>query len=568
MNSDRVKEGKFRATPRSLMKAAGWTDEEIRQPFIGVANSQTNIFPGHVHLNQIGDAVTAGIRLAGGTPLMFSTIAVCDGLANGHEGMKFSLPSREIIADSIEIMARAHCFDALVLIASCDKIIPGMLMAAARLNLPAIMVTGGPMMAGRYKGRDISIVDLGEARGKVLTGEISEEEFIEMEDAACPGCGSCSGMFTANSMGCLSEALGMALPGNGTIPAIRAARIQLAKETGKRIVDMFREDLKPSDILSKEAFMNAFSVDMLIGCSTNTVLHLPAIAREMGIHIDLSMIDEIGRRTPNVCRISPAMSPTGRLHLQDLHEAGGIGGLLNMALEGGLIHANAMTVSGKTLGDQVKDCRILNPEVIRPLDNPFGAEGGLRILWGNLAPDGAVVKTAAVAPEILRHTGPARVFDSEREAFRAVSRGKITKGDVVVVRYEGPRGGPGMQEMVVVTTMLAGQGLDRDVALITDGRFSGATRGASIGHVSPEASAGGPIALVEEGDLIKIDIPNGSVELLVDDSLLSERRSKWTCPPPKIGNGYLGRYASQVGAASEGAVVGPKDSSHARPSIP
>jgi dihydroxy-acid dehydratase len=555
MNSNTIKEGLFKATPRSLLKAAGWTDEEIKQPFIGVANSLTNIFPGHAHHHQIGDAVTAGIRLAGATPLMFSTIAVCDGIANGHEGMKFSLPSREIIADSIEVMTRAHCFDALALIASCDKIIPGMLMAATRLNLPAIIVTGGPMMAGRHKGRDISVVDLGEARGKVLAGKISQEEFAEIEDAACPGCGSCAGMFTANSMGCLSEALGMALPGNGTIPAVHAGRIRLAKETGKRIVAMFRENLRPSDILTQDAFVNALTVDMLIGCSTNTVLHLPAIAKEVGIDIDLNMIDEIGRKTPNVCRISPAISPVGRLHLQDLHEAGGIGALLNMSLAAGLIQGNTVTVTGKTLADNVKGCRILNPEVIRPLDNPFSPEGGLSVLRGSLAPDGAVVKTAAVAPEMLKHTGPARVFNSEREAFKAVSKNRIKKGDVVIVRYEGPRGGPGMQEMVVVTAILTGMGLDKDVALITDGRFSGATRGASIGHVSPEACAGGPIALVEEGDLIQIDIPSRSVELLVDENLLADRKSKWVCPPPKVTSGYLARYAVQVDSASNGAVM-------------
>lgn len=555
MNSNTIKEGLFKATPRSLLKAAGWTDDEIKQPFIGVANSLTNIFPGHAHHHQIGDAVAAGIRLAGGTPLMFSTIAVCDGIANGHEGMKFSLPSRELIADSIEVMTRSHCFDALALIASCDKIIPGMLMAATRLNLPAIVVTGGPMMAGRHKGRDISVVDLGEARGKVLTGKISQQEFAEIEDAACPGCGSCAGMFTANSMGCLSEALGMSLPGNGTIPAVHAGRIRLAKKTGKRIVEMFRENLRPSDILTQDAFVNALTVDMLIGCSTNTVLHLPAIAKEVGIDIDLNMIDEIGRKTPNVCRISPAISPVGRLHLQDFHEAGGIGALLNMSLAEGLIHGNTMTVTGKTLAGNVEGCRILNSEVIRPLDNPFSPEGGLSVLRGSLAPDGAIVKTAAVAPEMLKHTGPARVFNSEREAFKAVSKNRIKKGDVVIVRYEGPRGGPGMQEMVVITAILAGMGLDKDVALITDGRFSGATRGASIGHVSPEACAGGPIALVEEGDLIQIDIPSRSVELLVDENLLADRKSKWVCLPPKVTSGYLARYAAQVDSASNGAVM-------------
>jgi dihydroxy-acid dehydratase len=555
MRSQIVKEGVVRATSRSLLKAAGWTDWEIAQPFIGVANSLTNIFPGHAHHQQIGEAVSSGIRSAGGTPLIFSTIAVCDGIANGHDGMKFSLPSREIIADSVEIMARAHGFDALVLIASCDKIVPGMLMAAARLNIPAIMVTGGPMMAGRYKGKDISLVDLGEARGRMLKGELSENEFRLLENAACPGCGSCAGMFTANSMGCMTEALGMALPGSGTIPAVHAGRIRLAKETGMRIVPMAGENLKPSDILTLKAFKNALALDMLMGCSTNTTLHLPAIAHELGIDLGLRMIDEIGRKTPNVCRLSPAIAPGGRYHLQDLHEAGGIGALLNMALEGGMVEPDALTVTGKTVEENVTGLEVTDRELVRPLDDPYSAEGGLTVLWGNLAPEGAVVKSAAVAPEMLRHKGRARVFDSERAAFKAVSEQEIKAGDVIVIRYEGPRGGPGMQEMVVVTALLAGMGLDKEVALVTDGRFSGATRGASIGHVSPEAASGGPIALVQEGDPIEIDIPSRSITLLVDDGVLSARRDRWTCPPPKVTEGYLARYADQVGSASKGAVV-------------
>lgn len=491
--------------------------------------------------------------------MMFSTIAVCDGIANGHEGMKFSLPSREIIADSVEIMARAHCFDALVLIASCDKIVPGMLMAAARLNIPAIIVGGGPMLAGRFQGKDISLVDLGEARGRMLTGKLPEDEFKSMEDNACPGCGSCAGMFTANSMGCLTEALGMALPGNGTVPAVNAKRVRLAKETGKRIVEMVHQDLKPSDILTEAAFANALTVDMLIGCSTNTALHLPAIANELGLRVDLKMIDEIGRKTPNVCRFSPAVHPLGRLHLQDLHEAGGVEALLNMAIKGNLIRGHAITVTGNSLADNVKDARVSNADVIRPLSNPFKPDGGLTVLWGNLAPDGAIVKTAAVAPEMFFHKGPARVFDSEREAFEAVSEKKIKKGDVLLIRCEGPRGGPGMQEMVVVTAVLVGLGLDKDVALVTDGRFSGATRGAAIGHVSPEAALGGPIALVEEGDMIEIDIPSQSLRLLVDEATLKDRNARWVSPPPKVTSGYLLRYAEQVGAASVGAVVTAKE---------
>jgi len=551
MESNKVKEGPTKAGSRSLMKAAGFTDLEIKQPFIGVANAISNFYPGHSHLQQVQDAVVAGIRMAGGTPLVFSTIGVCDGIAMGQEGMKYSLPSREIIADSVEIMARSHCFDALVLIAACDKIVPGMLMAAARLNIPSIMVTGGPMMAGQYKGQDISVIDLGEAVMKAIIGVISMEELNEMEDAACPGCGSCAGMFTANSMACVAEALGMTLPGNATIPAVNAARLRLAKETGRRIVDMFRENLRPSAILTEKAFQNAIIMDMLIGCSTNTVLHLPAIAAETGLTLDLRTVDSISRSTPNICRLSPA----GRHHMQDLHRAGGIPALLKQALDGGLIDGQVMTVTGKTLSENLASARVLDSSVIRPLDQPYSEDGGLAILWGNLAPEGAVVKASAVVPEMMVHEGPARVFNSENEAALAVFSGEIKKGDVVVIRYEGPGGGPGMQEMLAVTAGLAGMGLDREVALVTDGRFSGATRGASIGHVSPEAAAGGPLALVEEGDLIRIDIPQRSLELLVDDVILEARRSRWERPAPKISSGYLGRYAAQVSSASEGAVV-------------
>lgn len=551
MNSWRVKEGPLKAAVRSLFKAAGWTDDEIARPFIGIANSYTNIFPGHVHLNQIAEAVQAGVRLAGGTPMVFSTIAVCDGVAMGHEGMKYSLPSREVIADSVEIMARAHCFDGLVLIGSCDKIVPGMLLAAARLDLPAIIVGGGPMLAGRYRGKDISGVDLAEATAGVVTGRVAPEELAEMEEVASPGCGSCAGMFTANSMGCLTEVLGMALPGNGTIPAVHAARIRLAKESGRRIVEMVRDGLRPSAILTREALINALTVDLLIGCSTNTLLHLTALAAELGIELDLRLVDEIAQRTPNVCRIAPS----GRHHLQDLHDAGGISALVNLALEGGLIKGDVPTVTGRTLAENVRGHTVRNREVIRPLDDPYDPSGGLAVLWGNLAPEGAVIKTAAVPSELTTFTGPARVFDSENEAFAAVAAGRVRKGDVVVIRYEGPGGGPGMQEMLAVTAALAGMGLERDVAVVTDGRFSGATRGLSVGHVSPEAHAGGPIALVEEGDPIRIDLASRSLELLVDGPTLEERRTRWVPPPPKVTRGYLARYAAQVESACRGAVL-------------
>lgn len=551
MNSDKVKDGLMKVPVRSLFKAAGWTDDELARPFVGVASSYTNIFPGHSHLDRVADAVMAGVRLAGGTPMLFSTIAVCDGVAMSHEGMKYSLASRELIADSVEIMAKAHCFDGLVLVASCDKIVPGMLMAAARLDVPAILIGGGPMMAGRYRGRDISGIDLAEATAGVLVGKSTEDEVREMEDLANPGCGSCAGMFTANSMGCLSEALGMALPGNGTIPAVSAARIRLAKDTGRRIVRMIEDDLRPSAILTQRAFLNALTADMLIGCSTNTVLHLPAIAAEAGVHIDLKTVDKVSRETPNICRLAPA----GRHHLQDLHEAGGMSALINLAVLGGLLDGSATTVTGKTPAENVRGCAVRDAEVVRPLEHPYDKAGGLAVLWGNLAPDGAVVKTAAVLPQMLVHTGPARVFDSEHDAFTAVVSGQVQRGDVVVIRYEGPAGGPGMQEMLAVTAVLAGMDMDRDVVLVTDGRFSGATRGASIGHVSPEASAGGPIALVENQDLIRIDIPSRSLELLVDETTLAERRARWVRPPARIDRGYLARYANQVTSGAAGAVL-------------
>lgn len=551
MRSKAMKEGVIRTGARALMKATGLTDEDIKKPLIGIANSVTNIVPGHMHLDQIEDAVSAGIWAAGGTPMKFNTIAVCDGLANGNTGMKWSLPSREVIADSVEIMVTAHCLDALVLITGCDKITPGMLKAAARLNIPTIVVNGGPMMAGRHKNKNVDLVSLGQALGEALVGKRSSEELTAIENDACPGCGSCAGMFTANSMACMTEILGIGLPGNGTIPAVHAARLRLAKEAGKRIVEMFYEDLKPSDIMTRQTFLNAIAVDMLIGCSTNTALHLPAIAHELGIDITLAEFDKASKGIPNICHISPA----GEHYIQDLHEAGGMSALINVAIENGFVDGNPKTVTGKTLGENVEGCRVLDHEVIRPLSNPFVEDGGLAVLWGNLAPEGAIVKTAAVAPEIYKFTGTARVFNSENEASQAVQKGQINKGDFIVIRYEGPKGGPGMQEMVMITAMLGGSGLGKDVALVTDGRFSGASAGASIGHVSPEAALGGPLALVEEGDMIEYDIPNRTLNLLVDDNVLEERKNKWVCPPPKVTNGYLARYAEQVGPVSKGAVL-------------
>jgi len=549
--SNIMKSGLFRTGARSLLKGAGFTDDEINKPFIGVVNSWTNIFPGHSHLNQIADAVMSSVSAAGGTPITFSTIAVCDGLANGTEGMKYSLPSREIIADSIEIIARAHNLDAMVLIASCDKIIPAMIMVAGRLNIPAILVAGGPMMAGRHKGKDISLISLGEAVAACAVGKISQDELSVMEDEACPGCGSCAGMFTANSMACMSEVLGIGLPGNGTIPAVHAGRLRLAKEAGKKIMDLYRQNIRPSDIMTRQTFLNAIIVDMLIGCSTNTTLHLPAIASELDIDITLKDFDEIGKKTPTICHLSPS----GPYHIQDLHEAGGISGLIKQGLDGGLLDGKALTVTGKSLADNVQGSQVFNSDVIRPLDDPYLKDGGLAVLWGNIAPSGCVVKSSAVVPEMLVHSGPARVFDSERQAFQALTEGKIVKGDVIVIRYEGPKGGPGMQEMVMVTAMLAGMGLDRDVALITDGRFSGASRGASIGHIAPEAYTGGPLALVREGDIIEIDIPNRSLKLVIDGNELKVRKSKWVKPDLKITKGYLARYAAQVGEVAKGAVV-------------
>jgi len=550
MRSDVMKKGKERAPHRSLFKAMGYTDEELSRPIIGVANSANELIPGHVHLHRIAQAVKEGIRMAGGTPMEFFTIGICDGIAMGHQGMKYSLGSRELIADSVEVMAMACPFDGLVLIPNCDKIIPGMMMAMARLDIPSLLVSGGPMLTGDFHGQEVDLITVFEAIGRVASGEMSEEELRELEGCACPGPGSCSGMFTANSMNCLSEALGIALPGNGTIPAVDAARLRLAKEAGMRVVELVREGLKPSDILTREAFENAIAVDMAFGGSSNTALHLPAIAHEAGVELRLEDFNRISDRTPHLCNLSPA----GPHHLQDLHRAGGIRGLMGELAKGGLLHTEALTVTGKRLGEVIEGAQVLDREVIRPLEEPYHRTGGLVALFGNLAPQGAVVKASAVAPEMLRHEGPARVFDSEEEALDAILSRRISPGEVIVIRYEGPRGGPGMREMLAPTSAIVGVGMDKEVSLLTDGRFSGGTRGAAIGHISPEAAEGGPIALVRDGDTIRIDIPSRRLELLVSEEELRERRKVWSPPEPKIRRGYMARYAQMVTSASTGAV--------------
>jgi dihydroxy-acid dehydratase len=548
--SDSIKKGVEKAPHRSLLYALGLTDEEIKRPIIGVANSKNEIIPGHIHLDKIAEAVKSGIRMAGGTPIEFSTIGVCDGIAMNHKGMKYSLGSRELIADSIEIMAMAHGFDGLVLIPNCDKIVPGMLMAAARLNIPAIVVSGGPMLAGKCNGDTCDLSSVFEAVGAHKVGKITEEDLYRIELNACPTCGSCSGMFTANTMNCLTEALGIGLPGNGTIPAVYSERIRLAKQAGIKIMELVERGIKPSNILTKEAFINAFSIDMALGGSTNTVLHLKAIAHEAGVDIPLNEINEISARVPNLCKLSPA----GKYHIEDLYFAGGISAVLKELTKANLINIEALTVTGKTLGENIKDAKVLNHDVIRPIDNPYSSTGGLAILYGNIAREGAVVKASAVAKEMLRHEGPAKVFNSEEEAIAAIYGGKIQKGDVVVIRYEGPKGGPGMREMLSPTSALAGMGLDKEVALITDGRFSGATRGASIGHVSPEAMEGGEIAIIEDGDIIEIDIPARKINVKLTDEEIKERMKRWVRPEPKIKNGYMARYAEQVTSANTGAV--------------
>ncbi len=545
-----MKKGLERAPHRSLFKALAYTDEELNRPIIGIANSVSEVIPGHNHLRDLADAVKAGIRMSGGTPMEFNTIGICDGIAMGHKGMKYSLPSRELIADSIESMGIAYPIDGMVCICDCDKIVPGMMMAMLRLNIPALLVSGGPMLTGCDRKKPIDLITVFEGVGAHALGKITDDELKRLEDEACPGSGSCSGMFTANSMNCLSEALGLALPGNGTIPAVMAKRMRLAKVSGMKIMELVSKDVKPRDIVTAKAFENAITVEMALGSSTNTVLHLPAIANEAGIKLDLKLFNEISERTPNLCRISPA----GEQHMQDLDEAGGIPAVMAELNKKDLIHTGLKTVSGLTVKENIHDVENLDPKVIKPVNTPYSKDGGLSILFGNLAPDGAVVKKAAVAESMLTHTGSARVFESEEDAMKAIMSGKIKKGDVVVIRYEGPKGGPGMREMLGPTAAIAGEGLDKDVALITDGRFSGGTRGAAIGHVSPEAQEGGLMAVVKDSDKIKIDIPNKSLELLVSEDEIKKRFENWHQPNYKIKKGYLYRYAKQVTSASTGAV--------------
>ena len=551
MKSDAVKTGMQQAPHRSLFNALGMTQEEMKKPLVGIVSSYNEIVPGHMNLDKIVEAVKLGVAMAGGTPVVFPAIAVCDGIAMGHIGMKYSLVTRDLIADSTECMAIAHQFDALVMVPNCDKNVPGLLMAAARINVPTVFVSGGPMLAGHVKGHKTSLSSMFEAVGSYAAGTMSLEDVEEFEAKACPPCGSCSGMYTANSMNCLTEVLGMGLKGNGTIPAVYSERIKLAKHAGMQVMEMYRKNIRPRDIMTKEAFINALTMDMALGCSTNSMLHLPAIAHEAGVELNVDIANEISARTPNLCHLAPA----GPTYIEDLNEAGGIYAVMNEISKKGLLNLDCMTVTGKTVGENIKNCVNLNPEVIRPIDNPYSQTGGIAILRGNLAPDSAVVKRAAVAPEMLKHEGPARVFNCEEDAIAAIKGGKIVAGDVVVIRYEGPKGGPGMREMLNPTSAIAGMGLGSTVALITDGRFSGASRGASIGHVSPEAQVGGPIALVEEGDLISIDIDNHKLELKVSDEELAARKAKWQAPTPQVTTGYLARYASLVTSADRGAVL-------------
>ncbi len=551
MRSDNVKKGVARLPHRSIFKSLGYTDEEIGRPIIGVVNSANELIPGHMHLKSIAGAVKAGIRMAGGTPQEFSTIGVCDGVAMNHIGMKYSLATREIIADSIEAVSMAHSFDGLVLVTCCDKIVPGMIMAALRLNIPSIVVSGGPMLAGKFRNQDIDYSTCYEAIGKYKKGEYTEKDLKEIEEEACPTCGSCSGMFTANSMNCLSEAIGIALKGNGTVPAVYSKRLRLAKVAGMKIMDLVNSDIKPRDIVTFDSVKNALAVDMALGCSTNTILHLPAIANEAKVNFSLEMVNEISSRTPNLCRLSPA----GDYHLQDLYGAGGVEAVMNELFKNGLINGDAVTVSGKKVRENISGSEILDKKVIREVSDPYTKDGGIAVLWGNLAPEGCVVKRSAVDPSMYYHKGRARVFNSEEDSQEAIINGKINSGEVVVIRYEGPKGGPGMREMLAPTSAIAGIGLDKEVALITDGRFSGATRGASIGHVSPEAQAGGPIAIVEEGDTIEINIPENKINLLIGEEELKERMEKWSPPDIKIKEGYLARYSKMVTSAARGAVL-------------
>ncbi len=548
MNSDAV----TRSTPqRALLHALGLTNEEIERPLIGIVSSKNDIVPGHMNLDKIVDAVKLGVAMAGGTPLVFPAIAVCDGLAMGHQGMKYSLVTRELIADSTEAMTLAHAFDALVMVPNCDKNVPGLLMAAARLNIPTIFVSGGPMLAGKVNGQRTSFSSVSEAAGSYHAGKITKETLLEFENKACPTCGSCSGMYTANSMNCLTEVLGMGLKGNGTVPAVYSERIQLAKHAGMQVMELLKSNIRPRDIMTKDAFLNALTIDMALGCSTNSMLHLPAIAHECGIELNLDVANEISDRTPNLCRLAPV----GHTYIEDLNEAGGVYAVMNEINKLGLLKTDLLTCTGKTVGENIAGCVNKNPEVIRPVENPYSKTGGIAVLKGNLAPDSCVVKRSAVAPGMLKHEGPARVFDCEEDAIAAINSGKIVEGDVVVIRYEGPKGGPGMREMLNPTSAIMGRGLGESVALITDGRFSGATRGAAIGHVSPEAAVGGNIALIQEGDLIQIDIMANQINFAVSEEELEKRRAEWKPRKPAITTGYLARYAAQVTSGNRGAVL-------------
>ncbi len=551
MKSDVIKKGHGKAAQRSLLKALGLTNEEISRPIIGIVSSQNEIIPGHMNLDKITEAVRKGILMSGGTPVVIPTIGVCDGIAMGHEGMKYSLVTRELIADSIECMAKAHAFDSLVLIPNCDKIVPGMVMGALRVNVPSVVISGGPMLAGKHKGKDISLTTMFEAVGSYENGTMDEKELCDLEDCACPTCGSCSGMFTANSMNCLCEVLGIALPGNGTIPAVFSERIRLAKKAGMAVMDMLENDIKPRDIINERSIMNALKADMALGCSTNSVLHITAIANEAKVNMNLDIINDLSSKTPDLCKLAPASN----IHIENLYAAGGITAIMNELSKKDILDLDCITVTGKTQGENIKGVTVKDHEVIRPIDNPYSENGGIAVLRGNLAPDGAVVKRAAVLPEMLVHEGPARVFNSEEEANEAIFNKKINPGDVIVIRYEGPKGGPGMREMLQATAAIAGMGLDDSVALITDGRFSGATRGASIGHVSPEAASGGMIGLIEDGDIISIDINNAKLEVKLSYEEIQRRKLKFKPIEPKVKEGYLSRYAKLVSSASEGAIL-------------
>ena len=551
MRSDVVKKGMQTAPQRSLFNALGLTEEELERPLVGIVSSYNEIVPGHMNIDKIVEAVKTGVAMAGGTPIVFPAIAVCDGIAMGHMGMKYSLVTRDLIADSTECMALAHQFDALVMVPNCDKNVPGLLMAAARVNVPTVFVSGGPMLAGHVNGQKTSLSSMFEAVGANAAGKMSDEEVDNYVCNACPTCGSCSGMYTANSMNCLTEAIGMGLQGNGTIPAVYSQRIKLAKHAGMKVMELLEKNIRPRDILTKEAFMNALTVDMALGCSTNTMLHLPAIAHEAGVEINLDIANEISAKTPNLCHLAPA----GHHYMEELNEAGGIYAVMNELAQAGLLNTDLITATGKTVGENIKGCENKNPEIIRPIDEPYMKTGGIAVLRGNIAPDSCVVKRSAVVPEMMVHEGPARVFDCEEDAIDAIKSGKIVEGDVVVIRYEGPKGGPGMREMLNPTSAIAGMGLGSSVALITDGRFSGASRGASIGHVSPEAAVGGPIALIEEGDIIAIDIPANTINVKVSDEEMAKRKEAWTPKEPKVKTGYLARYASMVTSADKGAIL-------------